>query len=172
MQQVSCQNGSSQQVLDVADNQEPKQEAAVQDDQMLTSDPVLADENASLGIASVDEAYPEGGWQAWLVVFGSFCGLFASLGLMNSIAIFQTYLGTHQLSDYSEGTIGWIFSLSTFFSFFCGIYVGPLFDKFGPRYLLLPGGIGIVLSLMLASLSTREYEKLVRRADSPGNVAC
>lgn len=35
----------------------------------------LADENVS---------YPEGG-KGWLVVFGSFCGMLAALGLMNSI---------------------------------------------------------------------------------------
>lgn len=31
-----------------------------------------------------DVSYPEGG-KGWLVVFGSFCGMLAALGLMNSI---------------------------------------------------------------------------------------
>lgn len=33
--------------------------------------------------------YPEGGLRAWLVVFGSFCGLVAALGLMNTIGVYQ-----------------------------------------------------------------------------------
>lgn len=31
--------------------------------------------------------YPEGGLSAWLVVFGSFCGLLAALGIMNTIGM-------------------------------------------------------------------------------------
>lgn len=101
-----------------------------------------------------DETYPEGGLQAWLVVFGSWCALLAAPGLMNSIATFQTYIGTHQLSDYDEGTIGWIFSLYSALTFFCGIYIGPLFDRFGPRWLILPGSICVVASLMILSVCT------------------
>lgn len=39
--------------------------------------------------SSVDEndKYPEGGLQAWLVVLGSFCLLFAALGIMNTIGM-------------------------------------------------------------------------------------
>lgn len=33
--------------------------------------------------------YPEGGLRAWLVVFGSFCGLLAALGLMNTVGVYQ-----------------------------------------------------------------------------------
>ena len=101
-----------------------------------------------------DETYPEGGLQAWLVVLGAWCALLAAPGLMNSIATFQTYIGTHQLSGYDEGTIGWIFSLYSAFTFFCGIYIGPLFDRYGPRWLILPGSICIVASMMLLSVCT------------------
>ncbi|KAI1391980.1 MFS general substrate transporter [Hypoxylon trugodes] len=104
-----------------------------------------------------DETYPEGGLQAWLVVLGSWCGLLASLGLMNSIATLQTYIATNQLSDYDEGTIGWIFSLYTALCFLCGVYVGPLFDRYGPKWLIIPGGIGIVVSIMLLSVCTKYW---------------
>ncbi|KAF3061386.1 putative transporter MCH4 [Daldinia childiae] len=103
-----------------------------------------------------DETYPEGGLEAWIVVFGSWCGLLASLGLMNSIATLQTYVATHQLSNYDEGIVGWIFSLYTALCFLCGVYIGPLFDKYGPRWLVGPGGIIVVASVMLLSICT-EY---------------
>ncbi|KAI5860662.1 MFS general substrate transporter [Durotheca rogersii] len=103
-----------------------------------------------------DETYPEGGPEAWLVVLGAWCGLLASLGLMNTIATFQTYIATHQLTSYDEGTIGWIFSLYTALCFLCGVYIGPLFDKYGPKWLIAPGGVCVVASVMLMSICT-EY---------------
>ena len=106
-----------------------------------------------------DETYPEGGLEAWLVVFGAWCGLLGALGIMNSMATLQTYVSVHQLSDYSEGTIGWIFSVYTALAFFCGIYIGPLFDRFGPRWLVLPGTICIVVSLMTLSVCTGKLRK-------------
>lgn len=38
----------------------------------------------SRSLPDQDVSYPEGG-KGWLVVFGSFCGMLAALGLMNSI---------------------------------------------------------------------------------------
>ena len=65
------------------------------------------------------------------------------------MGIFQAYLATHQLSRYSESTIGWIFSVYTFLSFFCGIQIGPIFDVYGPRFLVLAGNILLVASMLL-----------------------
>jgi hypothetical protein len=104
-----------------------------------------------------EETYPEGGLQAWLVVLGSWTALFSSLGLMNSLATFQTYVAMNQLSSYNEGTIGWIFSIYAFLCFFLGIYIGPLFDKYGPRWLILTGSICNTASLMLLSVCTGKY---------------
>lgn len=101
-----------------------------------------------------EETYPEGGLEAWLVVLGSWCGLVAALGILNTIGTFQTYVSRNQLSGYSEGTVGWIFSLYTALCFFCGIYIGPLFDKYGPRWLIGPGSIAVVASLMITSVCT------------------
>lgn len=106
------------------------------------------------GTADTTETYPEGGLRAWLVVFGCWLALLASLGIMNTLATFQTYLIAHQLSDYGAGTVGWIFSTYTFIVFFLGLYVGPLFDKYGPRCLLLAGTLCLVAGLMLFSIST------------------
>ncbi|KAK2001198.1 hypothetical protein LX36DRAFT_529676, partial [Colletotrichum falcatum] len=104
--------------------------------------------------AAEDEAYPEGGLRAWSVVLGSWLALFSALGIMNSLAIFQTYVAMHQLEGYSEGTIGWIFSVYNFLCFFGGIYIGPVFDQYGPRWLVLSGTVCLVLGVMLLSICT------------------
>jgi hypothetical protein len=101
-----------------------------------------------------EDTYPEGGLEAWLVVFGSWCGLVAALGILNSIGTLQTYVSRHQLSNYTEGTVGWIFSLYTALVFFCGIYIGPLFDKYGPRWLIGPGSVAVVAAVMITSICT------------------
>lgn len=101
--------------------------------------------------------YPEGGLRAWLVVFGSFSGMLAAFGMMNTIGAFQAYLSTHQLRDYSQGTIGWIFSLYVFLAFFCGIQIGPVFDAKGPRLLVFAGTIFLLASSFLLGICTGNY---------------
>lgn len=104
-----------------------------------------------------DYKYPEGGLQAWLVVFGSWCGMFCSFGIANSTGSFQAYLATNQLASYSDSQIGWIFSLYSFILFVGGIYIGPAFDVYGPRYLVLPGSILLVLSIFLFGECTGKF---------------
>ncbi|KAG7116372.1 Aspyridones efflux protein apdF like [Verticillium longisporum] len=101
-----------------------------------------------------EEVFPEGGLRAWLVVLGSWLALFSSLGLMNSLAVFHNYIGTHQLASYSHGTVGWIFSVYTWLCFGGGLFVGPLFDKYGPRWLILSGTVCLVVAVMLLSICT------------------
>ncbi|KAK8102720.1 Riboflavin transporter MCH5 [Apiospora sp. TS-2023a] len=115
-----------------------------------------------------EETYPEGGLAAWLVVFGCWCGLFAAAGIMNSIATFQTYVAIHQLSDHDEGTIGWIFSVYTFLVFFCGIYIGPVFDKYGPRWLVLVGGVGLTSLLFTPCFTAVGHFFRARRGMATG----
>jgi hypothetical protein len=103
----------------------------------------------------LDVHYPEGGTEAWLVVFGSWCGLLASIGMTNLMASYQNYISENQLADYDESAIGWIFSLYAFLAFFCGVYVGPIFDIYGPRWLLFAGSVCIIVDMMLLGLCTR-----------------
>lgn len=101
--------------------------------------------------------YPEGGLRAWLVVFGSFCGMTAGFGYMNTIGIFHAYLGSNQLADYGEQAIGWVFSVYVFLSFFCGVQIGPVFDAHGPRWILAVGTVCLLLSAFLMGECTREF---------------
>ncbi|OJJ46998.1 hypothetical protein ASPZODRAFT_65198 [Penicilliopsis zonata CBS 506.65] len=105
--------------------------------------------------------YPEGGLQAWLVVFGSFMGLFGSLGLINTIGTFQAYLENHQLKDYSSGSTGWIFGVFACLSFFCGLQVGPVFDARGPRMLILAGSVLMVVAMIAMGFSTQYWHFMV-----------
>ena len=105
--------------------------------------------------------YPEGGWAAWSVVLGSWMACFGSMGMMNSLGIFQAYLEDHELKQYSSGKVGWIFGLYTFLAFFCGIQVGPIFDAKGPRVLVTCGGVGTVLFLALLGLCTAYWHFMI-----------
>ncbi|KAK4228996.1 putative transporter [Podospora fimiseda] len=104
-----------------------------------------------------EDDYPEGGLRAWLVVFGSWLALFASLGLMNVLATFDTYVSAKDLPKHGAGTIGGVISVYSLLSFALGIYVGPFFDRYGPRYLILAGIMCLVISLIIVSISTRQW---------------
>ncbi|CAG9976146.1 unnamed protein product, partial [Clonostachys byssicola] len=93
--------------------------------------------------------YPDGGTKAWTAVFGCFCAFFGALSMMNSIGVYQNWLSTHQLEGYSSGSIGWIFGLYNFLSFFTGILIGPLFDSKGPKMLSISGSVMLLLTYVL-----------------------
>ncbi|KAH7020744.1 putative MFS transporter [Microdochium trichocladiopsis] len=108
-----------------------------------------------------DSPAPDGGLEAWLVVMGGFCVSFCSFGWLNSIGVFQGYYQTGPLSAYTSSTIAWIPSLQIFFMMAMGPIVGILYDRFGPRYLLLGGSVLHVFGLMMASLATEYYQFLL-----------
>ncbi|KAH6632913.1 major facilitator superfamily domain-containing protein [Boeremia exigua] len=118
------------------------------------------DEKANPGSTSAwtsNEA-PDGGMVAWMVVFGAWCTSFCSFGWINSIGTFQQYYSTELLPQYSPGTISWIPSLQVFFMFAMGPVVGRLYDRYGPRYLIIAGTFLHVFGLMMASISTEYYQ--------------
>ncbi|KAK4996975.1 hypothetical protein LTR66_003521 [Elasticomyces elasticus] len=105
--------------------------------------------------------YPEGGLKAWLVVLGSFSGMLAAFGMMNTIGTFQAYLRTHQLAQYTDSEIGWIFSVYVFLAFFCGVQIGPVFDAKGPRLLVILGSILLLMSIFLLGICTKYWHFLI-----------
>ncbi|KAL5326262.1 hypothetical protein ACEPPN_007400 [Leptodophora sp. 'Broadleaf-Isolate-01'] len=115
------------------------------------------------GSSEIDDEhiYPEGGVRAWLVVFGSWCGMFASLGIANTLASFEAYFSRNQLASYSPGQIGWIFSIYAFLSFAGGIYIGPLFDVYGPFWLVFPGSVLAVLDMFLLGVCTEYWHFII-----------
>lgn len=116
-----------------------------------------AQSTRALTIIPDENVYPEGGLQAWLVVFGCWCSLLAALGVMNTLGAFQANVHRNQLKDYTEGQIGWIFSVYSALSFGLGVFVGPIFDKYGARALMITGSVAIVVGMMLLSVCTRKF---------------
>lgn len=98
--------------------------------------------------------YPEGGAQAWLVVVGAWCAMIPSMGLLNSLGTLHAWTSSHQLKDYSESSISWIFRAYRFFLYVAGAQAGLIFDCYRPAYVVIPGSIGMVASLLCFSFST------------------
>ncbi|KIX04505.1 uncharacterized protein Z518_05375 [Rhinocladiella mackenziei CBS 650.93] len=104
---------------------------------------------ADTDTASPNDVFPEGGLQAWLVLTGSFWGLFTSFGFMVSIGTVQEYLQMNQLSHYTSRDVGWIPSVFVYLALALGIWVGPLFDRYGPRWIALIGSVCYIAMLFL-----------------------
>jgi MFS family permease len=68
---------------------------------------------------------------------------------MNTMGAFQEHISSNQLKDLDVAIVGWIFSLYAFLTFGVGLFVGPIFDAYGPRYLIISGSAFVVLSMGL-----------------------
>ncbi|KAJ5987991.1 major facilitator superfamily domain-containing protein [Penicillium waksmanii] len=120
-----------------------------------------------------DDVPPDGGSVAWLVVLGAWCCSFTSPGWINSMGSFQAYYEVGPLKNYSSSTISWIPSLQIFFVFALGPVVGILFDKYGPRPLIIAGTVFHVFGLMMASLAKTYYQFILSQGIcSAIGVAC
>ncbi|THX44544.1 MFS general substrate transporter [Aureobasidium pullulans] len=102
--------------------------------------------------------YPEGGTRAWLVVLGAWCGLTASIGLYNTTGVFSVIISNTILTSSSSTSIGWIFSIYAFMVWIVGVWVGPCFDVFGPRMLMMAGMFCTVLGMICLSFCTEYYQ--------------
>ncbi|KAL1901012.1 hypothetical protein Sste5346_002076 [Sporothrix stenoceras] len=143
-------------------DESPKEKAAASsgaDSKTADGEAAPAPPAAPPGMSPAD--FPDGGTQAWLVVFGGWCGLFCTFGLINCIGVFETYYVTGPLSNYSQGTISWILSVETFVMTFGGLVFGRLFDTYGPRWLLIIGTIVYIFGLMMTSLASEYYQFLL-----------
>ncbi|CAK7200680.1 hypothetical protein SEUCBS139899_003378 [Sporothrix eucalyptigena] len=107
---------------------------------------------------------PDGGVRAWLVVFGGWCGLFCSFGLVNCMGTFEDYYVSGPLSSYGQGTVSWILSVEAFFVVFGGLIYGRLYDVVGPRPLLILGTLLYVFGLMMVSISKEYYQFLLAQS--------
>lgn len=106
----------------------------------------------------VEEEFPEGGLRAWSVVLGSFLGLVAVFGFINSLGAVQAYVSSNQLHNQSESQVSWIFSVFVFLGYGLSGQVGPIFDMYGSYYLCIAGSICFLASIMLTSVCNSYYQ--------------
>lgn len=121
--------------------------------------PLPASSAASLDSHKMDQdiTYPEGGRDGWLVVLGAFCGLTASLGIYNTTGVFSAVIQQQILPEVPPSTLGWIFSVYGFVNWVCGVQVGPSFDAYGPRALILAGTVCTLVGIFTLSVSTGKF---------------
>lgn len=101
---------------------------------------------------------PTNGLKAYSVVIGSFLGLIANFGVLNSIGAIQSYVSLHQLKDIETSSISWIFSIYMYLSFAIGIIVGPIFVMKGSFAPLLYGTVLIVGGFMATANCTKVWQ--------------
>ncbi|GAD99495.1 MFS monocarboxylate transporter, putative [Paecilomyces variotii No. 5] len=106
---------------------------------------------------AVSLAFPEGGRDAWTCLLGSFLLMFPSFGFQTAVGSVQDYISTHQLADYSVRDVGWISAVLVFLTLFLGVQVGPLFDRYGPRLLLICGTTASFISYLLLAQCSKYW---------------
>ncbi|CVK85619.1 related to monocarboxylate transporter [Fusarium mangiferae] len=87
----------------------------------------------------------DGGHRAWLSTFGAWWAMFITF-------------------DYSTSSIAWIASVQQCLTYSMGIVLGKVFDNYGPRWLLVFGGLAQVFGLMMTSISTEYYQVFLSQA--------
>lgn len=103
-------------------------------------------------------SFPEGGFKAWLCVFGGWWCTFITFGYLNAYGIFQDYYQQTTLSHKSPSQIAWIGAFQYFLLFAPAIFAGRLFDLGFFRPLFTVGCVLLVFSQMMLSLCTDYYQ--------------
>lgn len=104
------------------------------------------------------DLFPEGGFQAYMVVVGSFFGLIGVLAFVNSAGVMENYVKEHILDQTPTSTIAWIFAVSNFLGFGGTVILGPIFDRVGARIPIAIGTVLTTLGIMCMSVSTQFYQ--------------
>ncbi|KAJ7708237.1 MFS general substrate transporter [Mycena rosella] len=114
-----------------------------------------AEEKRSTSVAPVAPviSIPDGGFQAWATVAGSFLMMFCGFGYSTSFGVYQDFYVRKYLLESSPSAISWIGSVNIFIVLSGGIIAGRLHDR-GYFYSLMYGGSFLMaLSLFLLSLA-------------------
>ncbi|GME85251.1 unnamed protein product [Ambrosiozyma monospora] len=101
-----------------------------------------------------DIEYPDGGFRAYTVVFGSFLGMIACYGLFDSTGAIQAYLNLHQLKGVSNSVSSVIFSVFTGCGYLVLILSGVMFDEYGSNTPLIFGSTVLFAGLFGAGNCT------------------
>ncbi|CAI4213983.1 unnamed protein product [Parascedosporium putredinis] len=108
--------------------------------------------------------FPDGGIEAWTVVFGAWLALFCTFGLITCVGLFLEYYVEGPLASYGPSTVSWIVSAQIFVQGGGTAIWGRIFDSYGPRWLLWVGTPVYCLGIMMTSLSTKYYQIFLSQA--------
>ena len=89
-------------------------------------------------------------WRGWVAVGTAFASTFIVFGIAYSFGAFFNSMSAEFSASRSATSA--VFSITTFLFFTGGIITGPLSDRFGPRPVLICGGLAIGAGLYLTSL--------------------
>ncbi|SPQ24142.1 76a18f0d-88bf-486b-9890-414bf5a9291d [Thermothielavioides terrestris] len=84
--------------------------------------------------------------------------MFCTFGLLNCVGVFEEYYVRGPLAAFGLSTVSWITSTQLWLMIFGGVVFGPVFDTYGPRWLLILGTLSYVFGLMMTSLSSAYYQ--------------
>ncbi|GJF00222.1 MFS general substrate transporter [Phanerochaete sordida] len=146
----------SQTTTDVEAGKRPSFDSEMEKPQSTFYEGTLSDTSKQ-----VDDEYPDGGWRAWLTVFGAFLALMCTFGQLSSFGTFQSWYTEHQLQSFAPSTVSWIGSIQLWMFFFSGGFVGRIFDAYGPRMLMIPGTLVLVASTMVTSICETYYQYIL-----------
>lgn len=141
--------------IELTQSREP--DAVASSTEKQQKDEIQVDESQS-AVIDLEDDFPEGGLRAWSVVLGAMLCLYPSFGFMVSIGPVQDYLHLHQLSSYTSRDVGWIPSVFVYLALGLGIWIGPLFDRYGPRWIALGGSAAYIAMMFLLAECTRYWQ--------------
>ncbi|KAK0467810.1 major facilitator superfamily domain-containing protein [Desarmillaria tabescens] len=117
------------------------------------------------------EDFPDGGLRAWLIIGGTMCSTFATVGFVNAWGVYQEYYEETLLKDSNPSTIAWIGSVQYALIFFPGLIVGHLFDIGYFRIPFILATILLVVSTFLIAECSQYWHFLLCQGFAIG-LAC
>ncbi|ROT35098.1 MFS general substrate transporter [Sodiomyces alkalinus F11] len=118
-----------------------------------------AERSPVIPVTSEDpDVFPDGGIKAWTVVFGAWCAIFCTFGVGHSIGVFQKYYVTEALSQYPASAVSWVTGVMLWTLNFTPVVFGFVYDKYGPRWIIIGGTVTYVFGMMMTSLATEYYQ--------------
>ncbi|KEF51181.1 uncharacterized protein A1O9_12795 [Exophiala aquamarina CBS 119918] len=107
---------------------------------------------------------PNGGFNAWLQVLGSFFLFFNCWGTVNAFGVFQTYYEHNPLWTETPSNISWIGSIQAFLLLLVGVITGPAYDAGYFRALIIAGAVLTPLGFMLTSIAKAYWQTMLAQA--------
>ncbi|KAJ3112066.1 hypothetical protein HDU96_004991 [Phlyctochytrium bullatum] len=131
-----------------------------------TEYPRVNDDGEPATPVSEFEGPPDGGWQAWMVVFGSFMVHFVVLGVQYSFGVYATYF--IKQGKGSPATVSFVGTLGAAVLPALGMVSGRLAEKFGFQRMIYIGTSIFALGLLLASFCTEIWQLFITQGFMTG----